>query len=279
MRRATPLAFAVLVSSVAAPARADMITHTANFSAVMILDGKSFAGETDVKLPQFDAMNNARKLDAVTLTLKGFADASATAENNGAMPGTYRVSYAMIFGGNGPGNNKSQGALTFAMSPLAQLAAADGTVGSGPDFIDFMAFADPDGDTVTIPTAGAFNLYLGKGTVSVHVDGFGNTNQDGTLKDVTLNTGFVRLQGRVEVTYRFTVVPEPSSLPLAAIGLIAIVAWRRRISNDPRGAKISPTSRDRGAAVAGPMTIGRAVRRFGRDTRPSGGVTKSASAL
>ena len=228
------LVLSIVLMGSAGSALAGTATFNAPFTAAMAFQGNNYDGSVTVKLPQFDDMKKTLRLDSVTLTVTGFADASATAENNEAVAGTFGVGYPILFTGTGPGNNTSVGVFTAANSRIADLAASDGMPGGGPDYVDFGTFSDPKPDSEDIPTAGALNSFIGTGQFSVLVKGSGNINLFGTLTDVTLTTGALNLKGNVQVKYSFTALPEPSSITLAMLGLVGIGAVANRAGR-PRG--------------------------------------------
>lgn len=143
--------------------------------------------------------------------------------------GTFGVRYLGTFQGTGPGPRSSDGepASTIAASPVVELAAFNGVNGSGPSFVNFGMFSGNE-FTESIPTFGLNRLYAGFSEFPVTINAGASVSTDGTLDNVFLNTLSVQLVGNAVVTYTYSSVPEPSSLTLATVAALGLVACRRR---------------------------------------------------
>lgn len=213
---------------IASGAGAATITRSINYAAAMAIgdDGRNYNGTVAVEIPQFDEMNGARTLTQVTLRIVASTTASASAENNEAVPGTFDVGYPILFVATGPGNLQTDAAFAAANSPVANLAASDGMPNQGPDYTNFGPFTGL-AETDDIPTTALLNPYLGTGTFRVDVSGSGTINRRGTLQNVTLTTASISLAGAVTVTYEYSTAPAPCTCALA-VGASLHVLRRRR---------------------------------------------------
>ncbi len=208
------------------PALGGMLTFQVPFTITMTASPgeRSFSGSITVNLPQFPG--SQFDLTNVSLDVNASILASATAQNMDSVMGTFGVRYLGTFHGTGPGPRSSDGepASTIAASPVVELAAFNGVNGSGPSFVNFGMFSG-NLSTESIPTFGLNRLYAGFGEFPVTINAGASVTTEGTLDNVFLNTLSVQLVGNAVVTY--TSVPEPSSLILATVGVLGLVACRR----------------------------------------------------
>jgi len=181
---------------------------------------------TSLSLPKWDpTLFPGQVLTGVSFTLNGSVTGSASFESLDAQPATINMNLQATIVLTDPNSNVLVTVIPVAnTSDLA--SAFDGVIDfggtSGKQYLGLTGSASNSG------TSGNFALFTGAGNVLLPVTASGTSSGSGAGNLLTL---FATTAGAdASVTYTYSAVPEPSTIALAGLGLLALVGFARRRS-------------------------------------------------
>jgi hypothetical protein len=181
---------------------------------------------SNLSLPKWDpALFPGQVLTGVSFTLNGNVTGNASFESLDGAPATINLNLQSTITLTDPNSN-----VLVTVIPVANISAGasafDGVIDfggtSGNSYIGLSGSASNSG------SSGNLALFTGSGNILLPVSAAGTSSASGAGN---LITQFSTTAGAdASVTYTYTAVPEPSTIALAGLGLIALVGLARRRS-------------------------------------------------
>jgi hypothetical protein len=216
-----------------------MASLTGFCSAATIVQTKGFSFVPDGSAPlTFDQFNSALgTLTSITITTNVtktggslFVDNESATAASGNISQSVTInltsgSVGLVDASFSPIGTGVAATSTYAASVGADDGDGAGVQSTGPDY-DGATFGPVSNSQTKDVNAGAFGGYLGTGTFVINaggVQGFNTSAIGGAAVAIDPATA----SGDVTITYTYTAVPEPASILLGGIGLLALLRRRR----------------------------------------------------
>jgi len=186
-------------------------------------------GSQTLNFAQFDDNGGMYHLTKVTLDLNATQGANITGENDTDAEGS--ISANLVGQVSATGGGLSALALLSTSDGPYAVGGTDGVPGSGPDFYDFGFISDSgtDSDILTNPPTN-LSPFIGLGTIAIDIDGSGAFSISGVSNSTNVVTEFGN-SGDATITYEYSVVPEPATigmLAMGALGMFGVILRRRK---------------------------------------------------
>lgn len=221
MRSKTIIIWVMVVTAILVPtATASSIVQSAHYDFGIDTGASSFGPQyMGGFFTQFDDQGGTRILERVTLMYGILASANVAVENEAVYPDMPSMTFTVHLG------------VTPWPSPVdmyneytVDLAATDGVPGSGPDFYDFGIISVDGGGGYWETTSDLAWFSSGNPEDEFVFNGSAGITLDGptvlTVSDFTASMN-------ANLTYEYSVVPEPATLFLFGLGYLTLIRKRK----------------------------------------------------
>jgi hypothetical protein len=182
-------------------------------------------GGQTLAMPQFDDFGGTLELTSVSLDLAGTVQARIEAENDSEIAGNMGVSLVGFLEAGGPSLLYTSSNISNSGGPVA-VTPTIAPIRSGTDYYDFGIISDTGLDSDIISSG--LSPYIGTGTVNIDISGTAGFSVSG-VTDSTMWVQGLGANGTATVTYEYIKVPEPTTLSILALGVLALVRRKSRI--------------------------------------------------